>query len=349
MNIKTWEDQKRVAKGQSSFVIRVNLPCRKPITRYFATPRERKDWREQFERDLMEGRYAVTKDSKIESRQLSWCAQQYLLASQKRGCRNTTLTKREYYLEKFTKFMNNAPVGSIERTDVVRFIESHGANSTRLGVCGNIVSFLTWCGNADQGRDWVPQNKFINLQWMRQLEDEKQPCILTPKEAKKLLYAIADDKKAGLALSLFTGIRTRSELPHLKWSDIDFSRKRIHVRITKIRRGRTITDLPPALWKWLKKYKSTGGIIQSKPAQNAENQYNAFRLARSRTAKRIGIDYGMNAARHSFGSYGYWKGEEWARRTMGHTEGSRTYHKHYVNNGPSEKQSKKFFSIKPEK
>ena len=349
MNIKTWEDQKRLTKGQSGFVIQVILPDRKPINRFFSTAKERKVWRQQFEIDLIAGKYAITKDSKIENRQLSWCAQQYLLWSQNNGVRKTTLTKREYYLEKFTNFMENAPVGSIERTDVVRFIESHGANSTRVGVCGNIVGFLTWCGNTDQGRDWVPQNKFIKLKWSRRLEDAQQPCILTPKEARKLLHAIAEDKRAGLALSLFTGIRTSSELPYLKWSDINFARKTIQLTVTKNRRGRTLTDLPPCLWKWLKKYKSTGGIIQGKPSQNAENQYNAFRLARSRTAKRIGIDYGMNAARHSFGSYGYWKGEEWARRTMGHTEGSRSYHKHYVNNGPSEKQSKKFFSIKPEK
>jgi formylglycine-generating enzyme required for sulfatase activity len=61
-------------------------------------------------------------------------------------------------------------------------------------------------------------------------------------------------------------------------------------------------------------------------------------------AKRAVVHYPPNAARHSFGTYGYWRSMEWAMLTMGHWN-HKTFQRHYVNRGVSKNESDKYFSI----
>ena len=314
------------------------------MAKFFPTLLERENWIEWLGAQVDEGKAAVFEHegkTMVAPRMLSWAIDQYLFYGEKNGWRPATYKTRRGRLALMLKFLGDIPLGAISRAVVIRFIESGGKNESRKSFCSDAVAFLNWCGNLDQGRNWIPAFKFSKLSWKRLREDQKAVGILEPAEARLLMEGITDEYKAAMALTLFAGIRPYGELSALQWEDIQFKRKRIIIKpsVSKNRTQRTLSDLPKNLWAWLGKHKGTGLVIQS---------YNSFRLARNRTCKHEGISYPKDGARHSFASYGYWRGEEWCRRVMGHTEATDVFHRVYVDAGPSEEESKEYFGIFPE-
>ena len=332
--------------GKKFMGARIYLPGHKPKSKFFATVRERNEWIEDYQRRVISGEFAIVADpdtglQKTENRLLSACIEKFISWAKAAGWRPKTLKERRRTLEQFCSELNDPPIGNIERADAVRFIEKpHWANATRAGVCGALVQFFDYCGNADQGRDWVTQNKFLRLKWQRVKEDtDAQPGIWSPQDVAALFLEMPDKYKAGLALLFFTGLRPESELAPINWDNIDFKNKRISVKITKTRKGRVIGNLPPNLWEWLEKYKGEGSVVHS---------YSGLVQSRRRACNRAGVNWTHDVARHSFASYGYWfGGDEWARRTMGHVGGSKVYETNYVNNGPTKREANQYFAILP--
>ncbi|NDB03650.1 MAG: hypothetical protein EBY38_08325 [Flavobacteriaceae bacterium] len=343
MKVRKWIDKFKLAHKRSHLGVRVTLPGRKPVSKFFKTVAAREDWLLDFQKKLLAGEFAVTEEGKVESRLFSWCIEKFIAWGKKLEWTPKTLKERRRTLEQFCLHLGDPPIHTVERHHVVAFIENpQWANATRAGVCGALTQFFNYCGNADAGRDWVPMNKFMRLSWAKRREDSNPPGILTPEDAAALMTETPDKYKAGMALCLFTGLRPEAELPYLTWADINFSRKRIRVTVTKTRQGRVLADLHPNLWEWLKKYRG-------EPEERIIHSYSGFTQSRARANVRAFIEYPNDGARHSFASYGYWNGEEWARRTMGHTGTTDTFRKHYVNDGPTKGEAKKYFSITPPK
>ncbi|MCH5188656.1 MAG: site-specific integrase [Oscillospiraceae bacterium] len=69
-------------------------------------------------------------------------------------------------------------------------------------------------------------------------------CILSLTEQKRLETALSDENDIGILISLYTGIRI-GELRALKWCDIDFERRVLHINGTQARVDEGIKILPP--------------------------------------------------------------------------------------------------------
>lgn len=347
ITLRRWLDRNKMKMGRSPFGIRVVFSGeKKPLSKFFPDIPSREDWVEKFVQSHQAGDLHVTAtEGKLQTRErtLSWAIEQYHAHGRKVGWRPHTRRAREMRLDKLLKHLGDVALNSIERADVIGFIETANTNQTRKGLCSDAATFLSWCGCEDQGRDWLPVNKFYKMKWTKLSEDEKTVEIMNVEDTRDLMGEILPKYQAGHALASFAGIRPMGELDRLDWSAIDFSRKRIIITgdISKTRRRRILTELPENLWKWLEvvpEEDRKGNIIHS---------YAGYQQARQRAAKRLGIKYPADGARHSFASYGYWRGEEWCRRTMGHTATTDVFHKHYVDAGPSQAEAKEYFDISP--
>lgn len=342
--IRLVNDRNKLKLGKKHLGVRVSIKERgkwKTSSKFFGKIQERRKWVEEVEEGIENGSFAFEsrKDKvKIQSRMLSDVIDVHLADGRAKGWSPKTYDLRDFYLAKMLKYMGDLPVTEIERPDVVQFIEQEKSNGARHSACTAAVAMLTWAGNIDQGRDWVGHNKFLRLKYQRLLVDKKPIGILNNQEVALLLHHISEKHKAAMALCFFTGLRPDAELPYLYWRDIDFKKQIITITKSKVRFGRVMANLPECLWDWLGKYKGD-------PDEKIIVSYNAFRLARGRTAAKLGIEYPSDGARHTFGTNGYWRGEEWARRIMGHTDGSRVFHRNYVNTGVDAEEAEEFFSL----
>jgi integrase len=195
--------------------------------------------------------------------------------------------------------------------------------------------FMAWCAKKGYGQnvsDWYMQTN-PDLKMNTKKVFLKLPGILQVEEAKALLDEIDEKYKPGLAIMLFTGIRPEVEMATLRYSDIRWG-KSIGLKAEHTKTGRERWVKPPEnLWAWVPK--SKGLVMPS---------YNALNLARRWASRRVGFKYPPNGARHSFGSYGYWKSFEWALDTMGHMS-SETFLKNYKNNRVDKEMADQYFSI----
>jgi len=199
--------------------------------------------------------------------------------------------------------------------------------------------FMAWCAKQGFGAnvtDWYMQTN-PELKMTTKKVFFKLPDILQVEEARALLDEIDEKYKPALAIMLFTGIRPEMEMATLRYSDIRWG-KAIGLKAEHTKTGRERWVKPPEnLWSWVPR--SKGLVMPS---------YNALNLARRWASRRVGFKYPPNGARHSFGSYGYWKSFEWALDTMGHMS-SETFLKNYKNNRVDTELSSEYFGIKPSK
>ena len=195
--------------------------------------------------------------------------------------------------------------------------------------------FMAWCAKKGFGghvQDWYVSTNPC-LKSPKKKTYHKLPGILRVDEARALLEEIDKKYKPALAIMLFTGIRPEMEMATLRYSDIRWG-KSIGLKAEHTKTGRERWVKPPEnLWSWVPK--SKGLVMPS---------YNALNLARRWASRRVGFKYPANGARHSFGSYGYWKSFEWALDTMGHMS-SETFLKNYKNNRVDAESSAEYFGI----
>jgi len=195
--------------------------------------------------------------------------------------------------------------------------------------------FMAWCAKKGYGQnvsDWYIQTN-PDLKMTKKKVFFKLPGILQVAEVKSLLEEIDEKYKPALAIMLFTGIRPEMEMATLRYSDIRWG-KSIGLKAEHTKTGRERWIKPPEnLWSWVPK--SKGLVMPS---------YNALNLARRWASRRVGFNYPTNGARHSFGSYGYWKSFEWALDTMGHMS-SETFLKNYKNNRVDAESASEYFGI----
>ena len=195
--------------------------------------------------------------------------------------------------------------------------------------------FMAWCAKQGFGAnvsDWYMQTN-PDLKMTTKKVFFKLPGILQVEEARALLGEIDEKYKPALAIMLFTGIRPEMEMATLRYSDIRWG-KSIGLKAEHTKTGRERWIKPPEnLWSWVPR--SKGLVMPS---------YNALNLARRWASRRVGFKYPANGARHSFGSYGYWKSFEWALDTMGHMS-SETFLKNYKNNRVDTESASEYFGI----
>ena len=179
--------------------------------------------------------------------------------------------------------------------------------------------------------------------------ETKEPSILTPKEAEKLLMAALEHPElvllGAVTLGLFCGLRTE-ELKRLTWADVrwdeDVPVVTIGAKIAKKRRIRHV-DIPKNALLWLSLVPKRDGPVTSNLSYNDHQQRFKKLLKLSKFRK-----WEANAMRHSFGSYHYsLHGNPLeTSRLLGHKASDQVLFDHYRALA-SKEQAKQFFEITP--
>lgn len=355
MKKKLYVCKRAEAAGRSKFAVAITIEGKR-TRKFFATAAERNKWLDSLERDGWRetlGPKMVPKSKFTSSQALEDYLRNYLdrgFSSEGHRCASDRLTP-------FVESMGNPLVSEIKPDDAITYISRARCKSgprvgklwgekTRSEVKTSIVVFMRWCARQGLGAD---MGDWVELKLEKVKHYRKPPGICTVEETEALLNSIPPLYQPAMAIAFFAGIRPKGELERLTYRDFRWGES-IHVsaEVAKTDVFRDLFDLPENLWTWIPK-SARGPILPS---------YSGFTQSRRRAARRAfgwkegtsardGFDYPADAARHSFATFGYWRGVEWAMSVLGHTNHN-TFHSNYKNNSISKADSDAYFSIEKE-
>ena len=177
--------------------------------------------------------------------------------------------------------------------------------------------------------------------------EPRQPAILSPGDAEKLLKAAFNeptlDLGAVVVLGLFGGIRTE-ELKRLEWAAVRLDEKDPFVvigpEIAKKRRIRNV-PLPDCAVAWLQRWPRGPKVTRSSHANDYQKRF-------KKLCRKAELDWDTNAMRHSFGSYHYaaFGNSVETARILGHKTDDTVLFSHYRALTTKE-QGGAFFAIYP--
>jgi integrase len=167
--------------------------------------------------------------------------------------------------------------------------------------------------------EWATANPITSVR--QSAKRESVPEVLTVDELVKLLSAIPEPFRTAVFLDGSSGLRV-GELLGLKWEDVDFDKKLIHIRrsIVKQKVGPPKTEasqkpiplnseLAKALrvWKMKTIYNRPTDWVYASPAKNGTQPYwpkSIYRVYIKRAADKIGLQkrIGWHTFRHTFGT-----------------------------------------------
>jgi len=183
----------------------------------------------------------------------------------------------------------------------------------------------------------IKDNPFTRLKTPKResIEEEDSVHPFSLKEIQSILSASTGQNKNIVTLLFFTGMRT-GELWGLKWSDINFQSKTIHIQrairhgkesTTKTKNSKRIIDMLPAVEEALNRQKSFTYINDNyvflnqnkEPFKSAQTLSNGYW---KNVLKFCGLDYRvLYQTRHTFATLMISHGEDivWVSRMLGHT------------------------------
>ena len=287
-------------------------------------------------------------------------------------------TRRLELLRGCREFLGNPILADLSREAVVQYITRTGKTEySRASLRGAVVAFLSWCGE----HGYTERAKFHGLKWPKIRKDKERPPYLSIEEVRRLFrFAVVyvpggngcrlqvDEEKslrfkAALACALFLGVRPGTqaegggrygELPMLQFDFFNLEEKTavLPARITKTREERVISEIPENVLQLFRacKFKAGEYVLPF--------GYQRYRSAVRRVRKDIekagfpSVTWCQKIFRHTFATYGYWRGLEWVIEAGGWQD-PRLLTKHY-RGGCRKEESLEFFKIdllnpKPEK
>lgn len=288
--------------------------------------------------NLFEGADALTVDG---------LANRWFKALRVRGCRDTTLREREHKMTRLAAALDNRPVQSVTKAEILAVLESWG------------VTGATWDGYR---RAWRAAFQFATeegildanpLAGVRKVQlDERMPRPFTVSATLAILRAAAEYAPImvpTLAVQFFAGLRPGEALG-LDWSAVDFAGKQIRVlpETSKVRRSR-IVELSDTLRDWLLPYRKTSGPIGITTPSAFSYWMNKKTLAGRRGAiGAAGVSWIQDGPRKSFASAHYAVHQDAAKlaATLGHTGGQDVLFRHY-RGLMSRQDGERYFAIRP--
>jgi integrase len=237
--------------------------------------------------------------------------------------------------EKFTKGFEGRLAGEITGAEVKTWLNglTLGTRSNRnyLAVIGEVFRYATQ-------KRYVAGSPLDDLTDIDRKElcgregEAKEPSILTPHEAEKLLTIAQEhpelDLLGAVTLALFCGLRTE-EIKRLDWDQVRLGEATpvvtIGAKIAKKRRIRHV-EIPVNALPWLR-------LIPSRKGPVAQNDH--FNDYQKRFKKLLNLakfkKWESNAMRHSFGSYHYalYGNPLETSRLLGHKTSDQVLFDHY--------------------
>jgi len=132
-------------------------------------------------------------------------------------------------------------------------------------------------------------------------------CILTPQEARKIIFAIKDEAKPFMALWLWSGLR-KMEIARLSWEQVNQGLASgsifIQSSATKTKQCRAV-PVGENLRQWLARYAKPTGRVLPVQWQSEDELDQIYRLndLTQYVAHKAQLDWKPNSPRHSFCTY----------------------------------------------
>ncbi len=193
------------------------------------------------------------------------------------------------------------------------------ASSTLQGICRLLKAILTSAWH----KGLIDKNPYYEIKFPK--SPPRTPRVLTKTEQKKIEHSIKNSQELEYLLCLYTGIRV-GELAALRWEDIDFENRLLHIRHSVQRipssNGNTKTRLflgtpksehslrdipiPIFLMPYLENRKNSAAFPSASPFVFANKQGGykdprTFQRRISQLCKNLGIlGVHMHTLRHSF-------------------------------------------------
>jgi integrase len=185
------------------------------------------------------------------------------------------------------------------------------------GTCCKVRNVMSLLFNHGRRHDLCDRNP---IQWVRQSAKRRTaPDILTSNEVQRLLANLRFRERTLVLLAVTTGLR-RSELFALKWKDVDFQSKQIHVTRSIVQNVIGVCktessqkpvpahdDLVEALRQWHRHtpYKSSESWVFASPAHQGRWPYLAQQIMQRHilpVARKLGITkrIGWHTFRHTY-------------------------------------------------
>jgi len=232
---------------------------------------------------------------------------EYLESKLKANQRPLTIRDARQKLQRFVAVFGKFLMHEVTVHDIEKWIDSLGFSPvTREGHLRQLRAFF----------EFGVRREHLKVNPARKIEkaklDDKIPVIMPVKDVEKLLRLVEEEKPLMVpyfALAFFAGLRPTSEIGEMTWDNIDLEERIIRVvpSVAKTRRQRFV-DISDNLLTWLQAYKSSGKMYFSR------NEFDRVR-------KLAKVEWGMDIARHTFGSCYLAKHEDIQKTClqMGHT------------------------------
>lgn len=282
-----------------------------------------------------------------------------LTASKKQRHLRGDLRERSYRdfrlrADRFSESFQDRVAAEVSGTEIKEWLVSLGlgvrSNKNYLSVVGEVFKLATQ-------RRYVafsPLDELTDIdrkELCGRSDDAKEPGILTPSEAERLLTAALTHPElemlGAVTLALFCGLRTE-EIKRLDWDAVNLGESpaivTIGSQVAKKRRIRHV-EIPDIAAQWLTLVPSREGAVSS------NQHFNDHQKRFKKLLKLAGFkNWEANAMRHSFGSYHYalhGNALETAR-LLGHKSSDQVLFDHYRALA-TKSEAEAFFNILPQK
>jgi integrase len=290
-----------------------------------------------------------------------------LVASKAQRFERGDLRERSYRdfrhrTEKFAQAFEGRIASEVSGQEIKSWLNALGissrTNKNYLSVVGEVFKFATQ-------KRYVAFSPLDDLTDIDRKElcgggtDGKEPSILTPAEAERLLAAALEHPELGLlgavTLALYCGLRTE-EIKRLEWEQVRLSESpplvTIGAKIAKKRRIRHV-EIPANAVPWLSLIADrTGPVTRNDHFNDYQKRFRQLqRLAGFGQQNEKGVWHSTwenNAMRHSFGSYHYaLHGNPLeTSRLLGHKASDQVLFDHYRALA-TKAQAEAYFAIQP--
>jgi integrase len=287
----------------------------------------------------------------------------WLANLRRQGCRETTLSAREYQVGRWVKDMGDRSVISLTRKDVADWLDSTETKGSTWDTYRRVVRAMLQYATDES---IIELNPAAGIKAMRL--DEKLPKPFSADDAAAILHtaeSYAPLIVPTLVAQFFAGIRPGEALG-LDWSSVDFGQKLLRVKpeTSKVRRTRLI-EMNSTLVAWLQPYrKKTGPLGITTKSQfsyymdrkriGPEFQQLGVPLAERKDARPKGlcsaakVEWIQDGPRKTFATMHFATYQDAGKLAaiLGHTSGSSVLYRHY--RGLATKaEARKYWKIRP--
>ena len=154
-------------------------------------------------------------------------------------------TKRAYKscVVALKRFFSNCKVSDINAVRIEDFKQARLKSGTGAATVNRNLQILRQLLKLAERQKFISRTPFSDIDFLNERSMRRQPHVLTFAEQEQLIACSTPFLRTFIYLLTETGLRSHREALPLKWQDVDFAERQIHVRESKTLAGRRIIPL----------------------------------------------------------------------------------------------------------